>query len=61
MKIIRHGYHPYFRAVCPKCRCVFRYNKTDMKKYESYLPKYVKCPECNATVEYEIPVSQWEF
>ena len=62
MKILKHGNVLVpIRGVCNECHCVFLYDKTDMKQYESYLPKQVKCPECNMTVEYEVPISKWEF
>lgn len=58
MRIISHGdLQELGQICCPRCHCVFGYNKDDIEKYRlTDMPEYqvdtmvVTCPECYETI-----------
>lgn len=55
IKIIKSG-QSVFTEVCPRCRCYFSYELSDLTERElteycSY--EYVSCPECGGEVEHD--------
>jgi len=52
IKIIRSGIKKY-RATCPKCKCIFEFDESDV---ETFGPPYdravrLNCPDCGEKME----------
>lgn len=41
----------YAIHICPRCDCLARYNRKDIKKMLPDIPPYVLCPECGYDID----------